>query len=347
MGARLAANQAGAVSSGGRDRHQELLPLNRPGAAGFLDGDDLWLVSKRVLDDLRQHLAQEGHGGIPSRNDRLMDELQQHGMLRPDGERAVWRCRVSLSEWAHELSCLRLPADLVWPDPEQRPAGVEGAVEPLQPSGPVTSPELGDPAEQVAPPVAHPAPLSGRKTAEPGTGATGAGGAGEPNEAERPGSRDRNESPPPPSGELHAGVAAAGPQAGELEPAQSTGSQPEAGQRFLAWLKENIATGRVEINTPKARLHVVDEGLVLVSPGIFRDFDPEGWQHAQKRFQKLKLHRKTPEGTNIWTCRVAKERRESLLKVFLLSEAQALLGVALPSPNPAVTLLLATHQAAD
>jgi len=57
------------------------LPLNRNGAAGWLDHDDLWLVSKRTVDALRDHLHQEGHTDIPSRNDRIFDVLKEHAIF--------------------------------------------------------------------------------------------------------------------------------------------------------------------------------------------------------------------------------------------------------------------------
>ncbi|MGH9650707.1 MAG: MobH family relaxase, partial [Terriglobales bacterium] len=60
------------------------LPLNRPGAAGWLVGEELWLVVKTALDALRAHLLQEGQSGVPSDNRRLMDELQQRGALVPN-----------------------------------------------------------------------------------------------------------------------------------------------------------------------------------------------------------------------------------------------------------------------
>jgi hypothetical protein len=85
---------------------------------------------------------------------------------------------------------------------------------------------------------------------------------------------------------------------------------------------------------------VLPEGLALVSPGVFRDFDPTHWQHVQKRFQRLKHHRKRADGTNIWRCRVAKDRKQSFIKVFLLPLPEAILGISLPPPNPALSLLL-------
>ena len=116
----------------------------------------------------------------------------------------------------------------------------------------------------------------------------------------------------------------------------------DIGRRFVEWLTQNIREERVEINTPRARLHVLPEGLAMITPGIFRDFSPEHWDRAQKRFQKLKLHAKTTRDTNIWTCQVAKDRKRSTVKVMLIPDAETVLGVNIPAPNPAMTLINAT-----
>ena len=135
---------------------QGTLPLNRPGAAGFCVGEDLWLVSKRALDALREHLVAEGQPGIPARNERLMDELQQHGVLIPNGDRAVWTAEVRLGEWSQRLTLLRFPATRLWPDPKARPAAVVGSVLPItgeersEGTDPRTSPAQATPGSRVA-----------------------------------------------------------------------------------------------------------------------------------------------------------------------------------------------------
>jgi hypothetical protein len=111
------------------------LPLNRPGAAGFCVGEDLWLVSKRALDALREHLLAEGQPGIPARNERLMDELQQNGLLIPNGDRAVWTAEVRLGQWCQRLTLLRFPVGRMWPDLQGRPRPAAGSVLPLTGEG--------------------------------------------------------------------------------------------------------------------------------------------------------------------------------------------------------------------
>jgi hypothetical protein len=109
------------------------LPLNRNGAAGWLVGDDLWLVSKRAIDALRAHLIAEGHSGIPSSNDRIYDTLQEHGILEPCGERAIWHTTVAGAGWSHELTLIRISVRRIWAEPDSRPGCFEGTVTPRVP----------------------------------------------------------------------------------------------------------------------------------------------------------------------------------------------------------------------
>jgi len=309
-----------------------LLPLNRPGAAGFCVGEDLWLVSKRALDALREHLLSEGQPGIPARNERLMDELQQHGLLIPNGDRAVWTAEVRLGEWCQRLTLLRFPLGRMWPDQQGRPQSAAGSVLPLT-------------GERRSEGTASPPGLDGPDT--------NFGWAGE--------GEDLAEVQPQGSGEGTGGFLSDAPRRGpsvetvcteQKEPLQRNEDESRSPDEFLAdneeddvaecflrWLREGIEGRTLAINTPNARLHVLPEGLALVSPGLFRDFDPNRWQHVQKRFQRLKHHRKRPDGTNIWNCQVAKNRKKSVIRVFLLPEPKVILGVSLPPPNPVVSLL--------
>jgi len=120
--------------------------------------------------------------------------------------------------------------------------------------------------------------------------------------------------------------------------ANSTGTPAAAaddpGVRFLNWLRQGLANNRFAINAVNARIHVASEGLLLVSPGIFKDFDGNDWNHVQKRFQKLKLNRKTAHATNIFTYAVKSERRQSRIKVMVIANPDRVCpGVTLPPPE--------------
>ncbi|WJW74729.1 MobH family relaxase [Thiohalobacter sp. IOR34] len=270
---------------------QGSLPLNRPGAAGWRLDDDLWLVSKRVLDALREHLSQEGQEGVPTRNDRLMDELQQHGLLTPNGDRAVWIVQVTTGDWSQQLTVLRFPLQTLWPDPDARPPVFDGSVAPVGENRDDTTSE--DPKSTPGP---EPSP---------------------------PDADDASEAPV---------------EASPSEPRETEISEEDdPGHRFLHWLKEGLASGSLLINAVNARVHVVPEGLLLVSPGIFKDFDRENWTRVQKRFQKLKLHKRTPQATNIWSYQVKGDRKQSRINGLLITEPEQVLGLQLPPPNPHLT----------
>jgi hypothetical protein len=87
--------------------------------------------------------------------------------------------------------------------------------------------------------------------------------------------------------------------------------------------------------------------LLLVSPGIFRDFDAQNWLAVQRRFQRLRLHAKTGEGTNICAYRVIGARKQSVLKGFVLKEPETVLKVKLPEPNAALAEQLTTMSKPD
>ena len=47
---------------------------------------------------------------------------------------------------------------------------------------------------------------------------------------------------------------------------------PDAARRFMAWLQQELADGTLPVNVPGALIHFVPEGMLLVSPRIFREF---------------------------------------------------------------------------
>jgi integrating conjugative element relaxase (TIGR03760 family) len=74
-------------------------------------------------------------------------------------------------------------------------------------------------------------------------------------------------------------------------------------ERFMGWLQEGVASGALPYNESMARVHFVPEGMLLVTPAIFRDFaeqhvgaievEPvadgktlEPWKVVQRDFQK-------------------------------------------------------------
>lgn len=303
------------------------IPLNRNGAAAWFDGEHLWLVSKRGIDVLREHLTQEGHTGIPTRNDRIFDELQQNNVLVANGDRSIWKATVSGDDWSHTLTCLCFSASRIWPDPNSRPETFSGTVIPAE-AGAVVENNGAEETKNIEPrestlTVTEP-PNEAENTTTSFDPVAFFSGTQTEMASSDPG-HTVNESQPP-----------------EPNPSTSIGElsdDEDPGKLFHAWLHSGLLKNKFETNSVNARIHRVEEGLLLVSPSIFKDFDRENWQKSQKRFQKLKLHRKTTQGTNIYTYQVTGKRSRSRIKGFLIEEPEKVFeGVTFPPPNPYLKL---------
>ncbi|BDB27870.1 DNA-binding domain-containing protein [Cupriavidus sp. P-10] len=135
-------------------------------------------------------------------------------------------------------------------------------------------------------------------------------------------------------------------------PAPVSSAAKPSGEHFMAWLKQGIASRRLIINDAKALVHTVSDTAYLVSPGVFQRYAQEhpqvgtlarqesqqDWQWMQKRFERLHLHRKQPNGLDIWSCEVTGPRKSRRLHGYLLEDARLLFSETPPN-NPYLSLL--------
>jgi hypothetical protein len=287
---------------------------------------------------LRAHLGSEGHTGIPSKNERIYDTLQEHGVLEPCGERAIWRAQVATDGWAHDLTLIRIRAQRIWPEIGDRPEPFEGLVTPLDGSGSESAAVKADSDCEAN--GGHDLAVSTRSpAAEPDPDDAFVGLPLPdlvPDEvASQPPTQSHDASP------AATEVGLDSPSASSQTPSSESDTESlDAGRRFLAWLQSELAHRRMAVNSVQARIHVVQEGVLLVSPAIFRDFadrvpDAGAWEHVQKRFLKLRLHVKRPDGTNVHRYRVTGERNQSVIKGILIQDAGRVFGaLSHPEPNP-------------
>ncbi len=116
------------------------LPLNRPGAAGWVHNGKVYFVCARLADEVRNYLSQhESLQGVPGKdkNDRLFDTWQEYGAAEtaPDGG-AVWRIKVECDGWAppDAFTVLCFSLDRLY-EPGQAPANMKGRVVPVHAAG--------------------------------------------------------------------------------------------------------------------------------------------------------------------------------------------------------------------
>lgn len=120
------------------------LPLNRDGSAGWVFGDSIWFVAKRLADGVRDYIkkhAADDADGIPgeSKNDRLFDTWQEYGciMQNPQTGQAIWYVMVQgldaqgQEAYRHRLSVLRFPLAKIWDSADQFPPQMMGSIEVL------------------------------------------------------------------------------------------------------------------------------------------------------------------------------------------------------------------------
>lgn len=345
---------------------KEELRLNQADASdGWLTEDALWLVSKTVSDKLRAHLLSQGIDGIPANNTAVFNVLQEHGMLQPapDGK-AIWRATVTSSTgWSHSFTLLRLAPALIW-EPGERPAPFAGTVAidtaPADKEADAPLPLSAadakvSPATQEATPWEETSSSASAVSYKPQAMPNAMEdmlmlvGMGDAPVTSQDAEATPGEAPATPY-EVPARPPLAALHSSPVPKPMSSKAQP-SGEHFMAWLKQGIVSRRLIINEAKALVHTVSDTAYLVSPGLFQRYVQEhpqvgtlakqdqvqDWQWIQKRFEKLLLHRKQPDGLNIWTCEVTGPRKSRKLHGYLLQDPASLFA-DMPPDNPYLSL---------
>lgn len=325
------------------------LPLNRPGAVGWIYRGEAWFVCKRLVEELRQAFAAKGEGkGIPGpdRDERIYDTFQEYGAVitNPLTHGAIWHIRIELETWSADMRVLRFPLEKLYRDPSQYPSAIAGQIVILDPGAtmPTLNPNPVETASGTSP--SKPVAAAARR-AEPGPGSLAAvamdesnvsmAGAPAPPALEpesmpainqpdaapvphvsshdaAPTAAQSIDDPTPetlsaedflddiesasalqaevrqqraadngagrpapmarmPPAEILPPVVPATPALPPLTPRDEAPPPPLALQ-FMRWLQEGIAQGSLLVNTSQAQVHSVKEGLLLVTPRIFRQF---------------------------------------------------------------------------
>ncbi len=313
---------------------KEQLVLNVPRAPAYLTEDALWIVAPSVPNQVKSHLLQHGVGGVPSKTTRLYDEMQAHGLILEAGDgKSVWQCEVSIGDWQASLSFLKVPPSVIWGAGEERPSVLAGK---LTVTGAEKKKEPATVDSNVAAiALASPVPSDGQSQEQVPT--------------EHP-SAQSIQTPDITNNELNvddmisliAGDECSKGKTANYEKHDKNMDQsrsecaPEQvghddsldlGQRFVDWLYSGLESRKIVVNDTKAAVHVVEGKCFLVSPGIFRRFclqefsSDKQWEKVQRRFQKLGLHHRTAEKTNIFKVAVrGPNKKGSVLKGYLLKQ---------------------------
>jgi hypothetical protein len=256
---------------------------------------------------------------VPESNTVVFDVLQEHGLVQPGADgKAIWRAIVaSNAGWTQTFTFLKISPALIW-EPGERPAEFRGSIRVETEEAAIdqqSAPDLG---------------MSGLA-----------------------------QSPPPPLQQTQVDslpdIEEIAPRLEPIVVQHQVATVPaESGPAldFIDWLRTRIHSRVLIINDARALVHTVDGSAFLVSPGIFQRYihehpgisqvnKPEGladWAWVQKQFEKRRLHRKQPNGLNIWTCEVTGARKTRVLHGYLLADGNTLF-TEVPVDNPHLKLL--------
>ena len=125
---------------------------------------------------------------------------------------------------------------------------------------------------------------------------------------------------------------------------------------FMAWVHQEIGTGTLSVNQPGSLVHGVDEGLLLVSPHIFREFvksrgasndqpvlaerSHDSARNIQREVLRAGWHLRADLGVNI-LCYEWKHAKHATLRIngIVIRKPDRFI-VPLPAVNPALTRVI-------
>lgn len=288
--------------------HDDALKFNRSGAAGWVVGEHTYLVCGVIANKVTERLREEGSTDVPSDNTRLFDTWQDHGYVVATTEgRAIWNMRVIGDGYCHNLTMLKFETRRLF-HPSRQPVVFEGLIE-LSETGAMPV------ATDVVPTKVMDEVVEARLPVE------------QPDAAVLPAADISHEAAAPTCQAQPAAQPAPAPAVKIiLSDARLGLDAPDLGEQFLSWVRAGLADQGIQVNKKTAMVHVLPQGVILLSPAIFKAYlrhyglaaaDEETltkqYKRVQTRVQKLGQHLRTDKQKNVHTVRVSGQHRESKL----------------------------------
>lgn len=307
--------------------------INVNGGMGWVDEHGhLYMVCRSLADKLITECDSQGLKGLPQDPVRVYDILQEHGYALPteDGK-AIWPIRVKTATFEHKFTCLKFDGRrLTLPSRRLRP--LDGRVEIVGADAPEAAEHPQETAaltQATGKPEA--APVTQETAAQAAESNKGDNQTAETAETEndmpsdteilealaiqdaqenapKAAAKSRPDTAPirdtveeSPATAANADAAPARQEAGATTDAVSVirnlnPEAPDTGQKFLGWLQRGLLEKTIVINNPTAEVHIVDEGVFLLAPAIFKTFlrlhglPEDKHKNLSKKFGKLRKH---------------------------------------------------------
>jgi hypothetical protein len=131
---------------------------------------------------------------------------------------------------------------------------------------------------------------------------------------------------------------------------------PDAARRFISWVQQGLSDGALRVNEAGALVHFVEEGMLLVSPRIFREFakrfgedgsrgpanapgEPDIGKSIQRQVLRAGWHLRADKGVNILTYQVMRGDRAVSRLSGIVIRSPARFVNPVPSVNPVLARL--------
>jgi hypothetical protein len=328
--------------------HEGLLKINRPdGSAGWCDSQFTYLVCGTMTDMVRQRLHSSGATDIPADNGRIFDIWQEHGyaLSTPSGG-SIWRLNVNDNL---SLTVLKFETNRVF-HPSYRPKPFVGRLV-ITDNNSANGTTLVVQAAKTGTDERHSLPETNEHARAQTIPTTEAMADNVATDVNRQSYAENHSSEPmmPTTVDsatdsqaiavnLVATVAEtnrADNNFGRTTPNSFTLDDPDIAHYFLDWLRCGLREGKILVNRRDALVHIVKEGVLIVSPLSFKQFIRKNeWlidkehneldviRRIQNRLQKImaqaKLHQKTAKGLNIHTYEVQGPNKTTKIRGWLL-----------------------------
>ncbi|HWV14890.1 MAG TPA: MobH family relaxase [Cellvibrio sp.] len=338
--------------------------INVSGGMGWVDNDGhVYLVCRSLAGKLIEECNSQGLKSLPQDPVRIYDILQEHGYAIPteDGK-AIWTIGIKSPTFFHQLTCLKFQLRKLLP-PSRKIESFSGviafgeALKQLECEIKQDADAQQDTAKSIAP-AAHGGGTETESTRQETAAAQEActdnslqpesDSAGDLQDDEytqtEADTTSQQETPATRTAEIPQETAEEtesnqGSIASNIALVKNlTADAPDLAQKFFSWLQKGLLEKTIVVNNPVAEVHIVEEGVFLLAPAIFKSFlrlhdiEEEKHKNLSKRFRSLRKNIRNGD-VNIHSYWVTSSNRASKINGWLLP-FNAIYENDFPIPKP-------------
>lgn len=315
--------------------------VNSNGGMGWVDENGfIYLVCRSLAEKIIQECNSLGLTNLPQDPVRVYDILQEHGYaISTEDGKAIWTIGVRTASFAHKFTCLKFDSRKLLPpsrviNPLKGEIVILDAGQELE--NPLPQPVIETSANiQEEPPPPENTPdknipdtvfelYPASDTARPDTQDTASIRSEETDDHLQETGNNPEASDQPQETAAASSDAASNQAFKNIQVISNLDFEaPDTAQKFLYWLQRGLLEKTIVINNPASEVHIVEEGVFLLAPAIFKTFlrlhdIPENkHKNLSKRFSSLRKHIRNGD-VNIHSYWVQSTSRASRIAGWLL-----------------------------